>query len=414
MFGSLEWSIAARYLRSRRREGFISIIAWFSLIGIALGVATLIIVMSVMNGFRTELLDRVLGLNGHMVAQGLDARLLTQFDPIAEALRGIDGIKEAAPLIEGQVMATANQQASGALVRGMWTKDLRARAIIRDNIYSGSLANFKGTNSVVIGQRLAAKLGLQPGDSITLVSPQGTATAFGTVPRMKSYRVAATFMAGMYEYDSTFIYMPLPAAQAFFRLKDAVNGVEMFLDNPDDVHRLRDVIRAVPGVARVVDWQQINSHFFQALQVERNVMFLILTLIILIAAFNIVSSLIMLVNDKGKAIAILRTMGATRGMIMRIFMISGTSIGVTGTLAGFILGVAFCANIDGIRRWLESLTGTVLWSPEIRFLSRIPAEVNNGEVVSVVFMALVFSFLATLYPAWRATRIDPVEALRYE
>ena len=414
MFGSLEWSIAARYLRSRRREGFISIIAWFSLIGIALGVATLIIVMSVMNGFRTELLDRVLGLNGHMVAQGLDARLLTQFDPIAEALRGIDGIKEAAPLIEGQVMATANQQASGALVRGMWTKDLRARAIIRDNIYSGSLANFKGTNSVVIGQRLAAKLGLQPGDSITLVSPQGTATAFGTVPRMKSYRVAATFMAGMYEYDSTFIYMPLPAAQVFFRLKDAVNGVEMFLDNPDDVHRLRDVIRAVPGVARVVDWQQINSHFFQALQVERNVMFLILTLIILIAAFNIVSSLIMLVNDKGKAIAILRTMGATRGMIMRIFMISGTSIGVTGTLAGFILGVAFCANIDGIRRWLESLTGTVLWSPEIRFLSRIPAEVNNSEVVSVVFMALVFSFLATLYPAWRATRIDPVEALRYE
>jgi len=413
MFGSLEWSIAARYLRSRRREGFISIIAWFSLIGIALGVATLIIVMSVMNGFRTELLDRVLGLNGHMVVRGLDARL-AQFDPIAEALRGIDGIKEAAPLIEGQVMATANQQASGALVRGMWTKDLRARAIIRDNIYSGSLANFKGTNSVVIGQRLAAKLGLQPGDSITLVSPQGTATAFGTVPRMKSYRVAATFMAGMYEYDSTFIYMPLPAAQVFFRLKDAVNGVEMFLDNPDDVHRLRDVIRAVPGVARVVDWQQINSHFFQALQVERNVMFLILTLIILIAAFNIVSSLIMLVNDKGKAIAILRTMGATRGMIMRIFMISGTSIGVTGTLAGFILGVAFCANIDGIRRWLESLTGTVLWSPEIRFLSRIPAEVNNGEVVSVVFMALVFSFLATLYPAWRATRIDPVEALRYE
>jgi lipoprotein-releasing system permease protein len=413
MFGSLEWSIAARYLRSRRREGFISIIAWFSLIGIALGVATLIIVMSVMNGFRTELLDRVLGLNGHMVVRGLDARL-TRFDPIAEALRGIDGIKEAAPLIEGQVMATANQQASGALVRGMWAEDLRARAIIRDNIYSGSLANFKGTNSVVIGQRLAAKLGLKSGDSITLVSPQGTATAFGTVPRMKSYRVAATFMAGMYEYDSTFIYMPLPAAQVFFRLKDAVNGVEMFLDNPDDVHRIRDVIRAVPGVAMVVDWQQVNSHFFEALQVERNVMFLILTLIILIAAFNIVSSLIMLVNDKGKAIAILRTMGATRGMIMRIFMISGTSIGVAGTLAGFILGVAFCANIDGIRRWLESLTGTELWSPEIRFLSRIPAEVNNGEVVSVVLMALVFSFLATLYPAWRATRIEPVEALRYE
>ncbi|MBL6951384.1 MAG: lipoprotein-releasing ABC transporter permease subunit [Alphaproteobacteria bacterium] len=413
MFGSLEWSIAARYLRSRRREGFISIIAWFSLIGIALGVATLIIVMSVMNGFRTELLDRVLGLNGHMVVRGLDARL-TGFDPIAKALLSIDGIKAAAPLIEGQVMATANKRASGALVRGMWPRDLRARAIIADNLHSGSLANFKGRNDVVIGQRLAAKLGLQVGDSITLVSPQGTATAFGTVPRMKAYRVAATFMVGMYEYDSSFIYMPLPAAQVFFRLQGAVNGVEMFLDNPDDVHRLRRVILAVPGASRVVDWQQVNSHFFQALQVERNVMFLILTLIILIAAFNIVSSLIMLVNDKGKAIAILRTMGATRGMIMRIFMISGTSIGVAGTMAGFAIGLAFCLNIDSIRRWLESLTGTELWSPEIRFLSRIPAEVNNGEVLSVVLMALALSFLATLYPAWRATRIDPIEALRYE
>jgi lipoprotein-releasing system permease protein len=413
MFGSLEWAIAARYLRARRHEGFISIIAWFSLTGIALGVATLIIVMSVMNGFRTELLDRVLGLNGHMVARGLDSNL-RDFDPLAAAIGKIDGIRVAAPLIEGQVMATANKQASGALVRGMWPEDMAGRAIIANNIYSGSLTSFKGKNAVVIGQRLAAKLGLRVGDAITLVSPQGTTTAFGTVPRMKSYRVAATFMVGMYEYDSTFIYMPLPAAQVFFRLKNAVNGIEMFLNDPDDVHRLRSAIRSVPGVARVVDWQQVNSHFFQALQVERNVMFLILTLIILIAAFNIVSSLIMLVNDKGKAIAILRTMGASRGMIMRIFMISGTSIGVIGTLAGFALGLAFCLNIDSIRRWLESLMGTELWSPEVRFLSRIPAEVNNGEVVSVVLMALALSFLATLYPAWRAARVDPVEALRYE
>ncbi len=413
MFGSLEWAIAARYLRARRHEGFISIIAWFSLIGIALGVATLIIVMSVMNGFRTELLDRVLGLNGHMMARGLDARL-RDFDPLADALGKVEGIRAAAPLIEGQVMATANKQASGALVRGMWPRDVAGRAIIAENLYSGSLADFKGKNAVVIGQRLAAKLGLRVGDAITLVSPQVTTTAFGSVPRMKSYRIAATFMVGMYEYDSTFIYMPLPAAQVFFRLKGAVNGIEMFLHNPDDVHRLRPAIRAVPGVARVVDWQEVNSHFFQALQVERNVMFLILTLIILIAAFNIVSSLIMLVNDKGKAIAILRTMGASRGMIMRIFVISGTSIGVVGTLAGFALGLAFCLNIDSIRRWLESLMGTELWSPEVRFLSRIPAEVNNGEVVSVVLMALALSFLATLYPAWRAARVDPVEALRYE
>ena len=413
MFGALEWAIAARYLRARRNEGFISIIAWFSLTGIALGVATLIIVMSVMNGFRIELLDRVLGLNGHMVARGIDARM-RDYDPIAEALRGIQGVKQAAPLIEGQVMAMANKQASGALVRGMWPRDLKARAIIAGNLYSGSIEDFRGKHNVIIGQRLAKKLGLVVGDKITLVAPQGTATAFGNLPRMKTYRVAATFLVGMYEYDSTFIYMPLPAAQVFFRLKGAVSGVEMFLDNPDDVFRLRSAIRAVPGVVRLVDWQQVNSHFFQALQVERNVMFLILTLIILIAAFNIISSLIMLVNDKGKAIAILRTMGATRGMIMRIFIISGTTIGVIGTLAGFAAGMAFCLHIDTIRLWLESLMGTELWSPEIRFLSKIPAEVNNGEVLTVVFMALALSFLATLYPAWRAARIDPVEALRYE
>ena len=221
-------------------------------------------------------------------------------------------------------------------------------------------------------------------------------------------------MVGMYEYDSTFIYMPLPAAQIFFKLKDAANGVELFLDDPNDVYRLRRDIQSVPGVARVVDWQQVNRHYFQALQIERNVMFLILTLIILIAAFNIVSSLIMLVQDKGKAIAILRTMGATRGMIMRIFMISGTSVGVIGTLAGFILGLNFCLHIETIRQWLEKLMDTELWSPEVRFLSQIPAEVNNGEVVSVLIMALALSFLATIYPAWRAARIDPVETLRYE
>ena len=413
MFGALEWVIAARYLRARRREGFISIIAWFSLIGIALGVATLIIVMSVMNGFRTELQGRVLGLNGHMVVRGTGNQLL-DFDRIAEDTKKIAGVHMAAPLIEGQVMATANRKASGALVRGMWPRDLAARSIIADNLYSGRMRDFRGKHNIIIGQRLAAKLGLVVGDKITLISPQGTATPFGSVPRTKTYRVAATFMVGMYEYDSTFIYVPLPAAQNFFKLKGAVNGVELFLHNPNDVHRLRHKIRSIPGVAQVVDWQQVNRHFFQALKIERNVMFLILTLIILIAAFNIVSSLIMLVQDKGKAIAILRTMGATRGMIMRIFMISGTSVGVIGTLAGFILGLSFCLNIETIRQWLEALIGTSLWSPEVRFLSQIPAEVNNGEVVLVLIMALALSFLATVYPAWRAARIDPVETLRYE
>ncbi|MDP6345690.1 MAG: lipoprotein-releasing ABC transporter permease subunit [Alphaproteobacteria bacterium] len=413
MFGSLEWAIAARYLRARRHEGFISIIAGFSLTGIALGVATLIIVMSVMNGFRIELLGRVLGLNGHIVAQG-QGRSLADYGPITEALRGIDGVVDAAPLIEGQVMATANGLASGALVRGMRPADLRARAIIAGNLTSGSLDDFAGRDGVLLGHRLAVKLGVSAGQRVTLVSPQSTTTAFGSVPRTKSYRVIGTFMVGMYEYDATFVYMPLRAAQVYFRLADAVSGIEMFIEDPDRIREFRAPVLAVPGVGRAADWQQVNRHFFQALQIERNVMFLILTLIILVAAFNIISSLIMLVNDKGKAIAILRTMGASRGMVMRIFVIAGASIGVIGTLLGFILGLVFCLNIETIRQWLEQLMGTELWSPEIRFLSQIPADVNNAEVVSVVLMALALSFLATLYPAWRAARIDPVEALRYE
>jgi len=414
MFSAVEWMIALRYMRARRAEGFISVIAGFSLMGIALGVATLIIVLSVMNGFRMELLDRILGLNGHIAVVntvgGLD-----DYDPLAERVRLVDGVLSVTPLVEGQVLATNGGRASGAMVRGLTPEALAARSSIAGNIRQGSLTRFGADDSVVMGSRLARSLGVRVGDKVTLVSPRGTVTAFGTVPRMQAYRVVATFEIGMFEFDSSFIFMPLPAAQQYFRLGDTVNQLEVFVDDPDNFHRQRRAIRGVIDADhRVFDWQQANSSFFNALQVERNVMFLILTLIILVAAFNIISSLIMLVKDKGSAIAILRTVGASRGMVMRVFFIVGASIGVVGTIAGTVLGLVFSKNIEAIRRWLESFTGTDLFAAEIYFLSQLPAEVDPGEVVMVVCMALGLSVLATLYPSWRASRLDPVEALRNE
>ncbi|MDX9861982.1 MAG: lipoprotein-releasing ABC transporter permease subunit [Rhodospirillales bacterium] len=406
--------VAMRYLRARRQEGFISVIAWFSLLGIALGVATLIIVMSVMNGFRQELLTRILGINGHLMVSGT-ANQLTDFDPLADRLRGLAGVKLVSPMIEGQVMATANGVARGAVVRGVRTEDLAKRAIIADNIDSGAITDLEGGDAVLIGSRMASLMGLKVGDSISLISPKGNVTAFGTVPRLRAYRVAGTFRIGMYEYDSTFIFMPLPAAQTYFRLPEAVTNLEVFIDDPDNARRVgAEIARAVGGQGQVHDWQQVNSTFFNAIQVERNVMFLILTLIIVVAAFNIVSSMIMLVKDKGRDIAILRTMGATAGMIMRIFFLSGASIGVIGTIAGFVLGVLFCDNIETIRQGIQVLTGTQLFDETIYFLSQLPAKMDTTEVAAVVGMGLGLSFLATLYPAWRASRIDPAEALRYE
>ena len=414
LFSPFERMVAARYLRPRRKEGFISVIAGFSLLGIALGVATLIIVMAVMNGFREELMGRILGLNGHLGVYATEGSL-TDFDSKAATVRRVPGVVSVSPVIEGQVMATAAGRAAGAVARGIRPEDFRGRAIFADNITAGSLADFAGPDAVVIGSRLARRLGVGPGDKITLLSPQGRATVFGTMPRSRAYTVVATFEVGMYEYDSTFVFMPLEAAQVYFRLPGAVNSLEVWVEDPDRVGLVRDgIVAALGEPLRMLDWQQANASFFNAIQVERNVMFLILTLIILVAAFNIISSLIMLVKDKGADIAILRTMGATRGMIMRIFFLSGASIGVAGTLAGFALGLAFARNIEIIRGWLEALTGTELFSAEIYFLSQLPAKVDPVEVASVVLMALGLSFLATLYPSWRAARLDPVEALRYE
>lgn len=414
IFSPFERMVAARYLRPRRKEGFISVIAGFSFLGIALGVATLIIVMSVMNGFREELLGRILGLNGHLEIYASEGAL-TNYDAAADVVRGIPGVAQVAPMIEGQVMATDQGRTSGAVVRGIKPEDLRDRKILATHITQGSLDDFQGDDAVVIGARLAQRLGANIGDNITLIAPEGRPTAFGTVPRMRAYRVVATFEVGMFEYDSTFVFMPLKSAQIYFRTGDSVSSLEVLATNVDRVPAVRDgIITAINRPIRIMDWQQANSSFFNAIAVERNVMFLILTLIIVVAAFNIISSLIMLVKDKGQDIAILRTMGATKGMIMRIFLLSGASIGVVGTLAGFGLGLAFADNIEIIRQWIQKLTGTQLFAPEIYFLSQLPAKVDLGEVATVVIMALGLSFLATLYPSWRAARLDPIEALRYE
>ena len=413
IFGAFERTVAFRYLRARRKEGFISVIAGFSLLGIALGVATLIIVMSVMNGFRADLLDRILGVNGHITVYANGGEI-TGYDDLATRLASIDRVTRAHPQVQGQVMVTNRGEASGAVVRGMAAEDLLERDLLADNVTAGRAEAF-GENGALVGRRLATKLGLSVGDQITLVSPRGNTTVMGTVPRVKSFPIAGLFEVGMYEYDSSFVYLPLAQAQQFFRTGEGVNAIEMFVENPDDVDQVRATIGEMLGPGyRTVDWQRANASFFNAIQVERNVMFLILTLIIVVAAFNIISGQIMLVKDKGPDIAILRTMGATRGMIMRIFLISGAAIGVIGTAAGFALGLAFAQNIETIRGWLENLTGTELFAAEIYFLSNLPSKVDPTEVATVVAMSLALSLLATLYPSWRAARLDPVEALRYE
>jgi lipoprotein-releasing system permease protein len=413
-FSPFEWMLSLRYLRARRKEGFISVIAGFSFLGIMLGVATLIIVMAVMNGFRKELLDKILGLNGHLLIQPLE-KPLTDWEEVASRVAGVQGIRLAAPIVEGQALASSPFNASGVLIRGIRLMDLEKLPSIANNIKQGSLKGFDDEQGVAIGRRLADQLSLRSGDNITLVAPRGAVTPMGTTPRIKVYKVAAVFEIGMSEYDNAMVFMPLKEAQAYFNRAGDVTAIEVYTDNPDRVDRYRKVVQdAALRPIFMIDWRQRNATFFNALQVERNVMFLILTLIVLVAALNIVSGLIMLVKDKGQDIAILRTMGATQGAIMRVFLITGASIGVVGTIVGFMLGVVVCLNIESIRQFLSWLTNTELFSPELYFLSRLPAEMDSGETTAVVIMALVLSLLATLYPSWRAARLDPVEALRYE
>ena len=413
MVSTFERLVAWRYLRSKKAEGFVSVIAGFSFAGIMLGVATLIIVMSVMNGFRAELFGRILGLNGHMNIYSQSGPLY-DYDYIKTNVEPLDGVSMVTPIIESQALISKGGNASGVLVRGMAWKDFANREILRDSVTQGKLEDFTGSG-IALGDVLANKMRLRPGDKITLTSPQVKSTPFGSMPRQRSYTVALTYDVGMYEYNSGFVFMPLESAQKFFQFDNAVTGLEVFLSDPDRLPEVRKAVSLqIEGQAGVYDWRDMNQSFFNALQVERNVMFLILTLIILVAAFNIISSMIMLVKDKGHDIAILRTMGATRGNMMRIFMLTGASIGIMGTLVGAALGVAFALNIETIRQFLEGLTGTELFAEEIYFLSQLPAEIDWQEVIAVIGMAFFLSVLATIYPAWRAARLDPVEALRYE
>ena len=413
-FSRFEWMIAGRYLRSRRRETFISVIAGFSFAGIMLGVATLIVVMAVMNGFRSQLFDKILGLNGHVIVQPMDSPL-SDYAGVAQRIAGVSGVVSAIPLVEGQALASGENASSGVLVRGIRDEDMSRIPGVSNNIRLGALADLTPKGGVAIGTRLAMSLGLALGDRLTLVSPKGNVTPLGVTPRIKSYPVVAIFEIGMSEYDSTFVFMPFEEAQIYFNMDGQASAVEIYLRHPDLAGTLRPQIEtAAERQVLVTDWRERNATFFSALEVERNVMFLILMLIVLVAALNIISGLTMLVKDKSHDIAILRTMGATRGAIMRIFFMTGAAIGTIGTFAGFLLGVVICLNVETIRQFIGRLTQTDVFSPELYFLSQLPAEMDTGETVSVILMALGLSYLATLYPAWRAARLDPVEALRYE
>ena len=410
-----ERMVAGRYLRSKRKEGFISVIAAFSFLGIMLGVATLIIVMSVMNGFRDELIGKILGINGHINVYNRTGSIFP-YAPLVERLKQIEGVTSAVPIVEGQALLRSEGSASGVVVRAMLPQDFYEKPVISKGIqHKISAEDFFGDEKASIGVAMAKRLRMDVGDKFTLVAPTCKTTPFGCMPRSRTFTVGSIFDVGMFEYNNSFIFMPMNYAQAFFETGEGVSAIEILTPDAGDIQRVEDrVWAAVKGEFSLANWKTSNASLASALDVERNVMFLILTLIILVAAFNIISSLIMLVKDKGRDIAILRTMGATRGMIVRIFLYTGSLIGVAGTLAGAGIGVAFCANIEAIRRWLEGMLGTTLFPAEVYFLSKLPAKMDGQEVVVVVLMALFLSFAATVYPAWKAARLDPVEALRRE
>jgi lipoprotein-releasing system permease protein len=417
MFGPFERAVAGRYLRARRGERFVSIIAVFSLIGIALGVATLIVVTSVMSGFQSELESRVLGVNGHITIEAFAGEAIDNYQPLLAGVRAIPGIVSALPVLDGQALLTTDRGGGrGGLVRGVTLDDLRALHPISDHIVAGKLDDFTGDDAIAIGVGLSQIYRLRVGDPLTVISPQGAATAFGTVPRVRAYKVVAVFDAGLNDYNNNVVFMPLPAAQVFFQRPDAITGIEMRVTDPNNVDALLPPLRKVLGDRKVWlrDWRHANDTIISVLQVQKDTMFIVLGMIVLVAAFNVVSSLIMMVKDKTRDIAVLRTLGADSSAVMRIFLMCGAFVGVTGTLVGTLIGIVFCRNIVAVQHAVENVTGGRVFDSSVFMLTALPDTVDWGDVARVVALGLVLSLLATLYPSWRAARTDPVEALRHE
>ncbi len=413
-FSPFEWMVALRYLRARRADGFVSVSAGLSFLGIMLGVATRIVVTAVMNGFHRELMDKIMGINGHAFVQAVETPF-TDWDDVARRAEKTPGVKLAIPMVEGAAGISTQFGQSGVLVRGVREKDLLRLPGISGNIRDGSLEGFDKAEGVAIGQRLAETLGVRVGDKVSLLIAKGGQTPFGVAPRIKAYNVVAIFAIGMSEFDNVFVYMPLVEAQAFFNKDNEATVVEVFVDDPDRMDAFRLAFaNEVTRPTIITDWRQRNRTFFETLQVEKNILFIILSLIVIVAAFNIISGLTMLVKDKTQDIAILRTIGATRGAVLRIFMMIGASIGVVGTLAGFALGLLLAKNLDAIRNAINSAFNANLFPAEFYFLSRLPAIVDAREVAVIVGMTLVIAILASIYPAWKAASLDPIDALRHE